>query len=407
MTADRTRPLRVAYLVLQPPSYSQTFITNEMRAVEAAGATVEMFVTRQGGRLDDLRRVVGCAIRHPLRLMAHVRALGPSYGARAVLAAAYALGICGQVGRFGPDIIHAHFVSLPAAVAVLVGRTLGRPVTAIAHAADFQLDRNAAALQRRLGQLDHLFVISAAAAGQLADRGVDMARISHSIVRAAFDGETVSRSSHQPGTPVRLVTVARLVEKKGVDTCIDAVAALVASGHHVRYDIFGDGPLRADLQRRATARGLHGAVHFHGAVSHQVATAAVAGADIAVLACRRATNGDLDGIPVFLMEAASRRVPVVTTAVSGIPELVDQRSGWLVPPDDAASLAGAIEQAIRDPVACRQRADLLAERVRTEFSPVLQAERLLAVWHELAGATAGTAPQTEEPEPSRVPGTWN
>ncbi|MDG4829854.1 glycosyltransferase [Solwaraspora sp. WMMD1047] len=392
--------LRIAYLLLRPPSYSETFIEAEIRAVRAAGATVEVFVTGGdgGGRIGEAGRVARALLRHPVRTVALVRTLGLRYGPRAWLAAAYALRVAPRVARFGPDVVHTHFVNLPTAVTVLVGRLLGRPATAMAHAADLLLERDRTSLDRRLRRLGHLFVISGATVRQLTVRGVSMARVPHTVVRAAFDGAvTATGRPPRSGTGVRkLVTVARLVAKKGVGTAIDAVADLVAAGQQVRYDVYGDGPLRADLRRQVAARGLDRVVTLHGAVPHQVATAALADADVAVLPCQLAPDGDLDGIPVFLMEAGGRGVPVVTTPVSGIPELVDPASGWLVPPADPAALADAIGQVLADPQRAAGRATALAERIRTEFTPARQADRLLAVWRDLAGPPASTtaAPPT-------------
>nr|MDT0656912.1 glycosyltransferase [Micromonospora sp. DSM 115978] len=388
---------RIAYLLLREPGYSETFIDAEIRAVRAAGATVEVFVTgADGGRSAEAGRVVRAVLRHPARTLALVRTLGPGYGARAWLAAAYAVDAAPRVARYAPDVLHTHFVNLPTAVTVLVGGLLRRPATAMAHAADLLLERDQRSLARRLRQLDHLFVISAATVRQLTVRGVDLTRIPYTVVRAAFDGAGTDatrpgRAAARPAGRVggrRLVTAARLVAKKGVGTAIDAVAELLATGCDVRYDIYGDGPLRATLQRQVDDRGLGSVVRLHGAVGQPAVTAALAGADVAVLACQRAPDGDLDGIPVFLMEAAGRRVPVVTTAVSGIPELVDTTSGWLVPPEDPPALAGAIRQVLADPGLAAARAEALAERLRTEFSPALQADRLLAAWGELI-ATAG------------------
>ena len=371
--------MRVAYVLLHEPRYSETFITSEIRAVRAAGATVETFAARQGGgRLGEAGLVAATALRHPVRLLRHVRALGRSDLPRAVLAAAYAIRLSGRVAAFQPDVVHAHFVNLPTAVAALVGRELRVPVTALAHAADFLLDADPSGLDRRLRLLSHLFVISDAAARQLAERGAAMDRIPHSVVRAAFDGEL-----HEPGPrsgATTLVTVARLIAKKGVDTAVDAVARL---GADVRYDVYGDGPLLADLRERARQCGVADRVRFHGAVPHDTVTRALAAANVAVLPCRRAPDGDLDGIPVFLMEAASRGVPVVTTAVSGIPELVGTDGGWLVPPDDAAALAAAIREILGDPAEQERRTKALRARVLDEFSPALQAQRLLRCWGAL------------------------
>ncbi|GIJ29259.1 colanic acid biosynthesis glycosyltransferase WcaL [Micromonospora qiuiae] len=383
-------PLRVAYVLLREPSYSETFITSEIDAVRSAGADVEVFVASDGDRLAELRQVVRTALGHPLRTLADVRALGMSYLPRAVLAAAHAARLAGPIAAFGPDVVHTHFVNLPTAIATLVGRRSGIPVTAMAHAADFLLDRNGGALDRRLRLLSHLFVISKAAAGQLTERGVSLSAIPHGVVRAAFDGEMVEPQPRPPDGVTRLVTVARLVEKKGVDTALDAVARLIQIGVSVRYDVYGDGPLRATLEERTRALRLTDVVTFHGSVSHRAATAGLVGADAAVLPCRRAADGDLDGIPVFLMEAASRGVPVVTTMVSGIPELIGPFGGWQVPPDDPDALADAVHQLIHSPGEGQRRAHRLAARLRDEFSPALQARRLLAEWSRLARGGAWT-----------------
>ncbi|GAA5185117.1 glycosyltransferase family 4 protein [Rugosimonospora acidiphila] len=388
-------PLRIAYVLSRPPSFSETFIESEIRAVRAAGASVEAFVARPaGGRGVEAGRVLRACAAHPARVAGRLTEFGASYLPRALLAAACAVTLSDRMARFDPDVIHAHFVNLPTALAVLLGRELGRPVTAMAHAADFLLDADPAALQRRLGRLDHLFVISAATARQLADKGVDMSAVPHGVVRAAFDGEQLERptgDAARPGGPTRLVSVARLVEKKGIDVAVDAVARLVASGHDVRYDVYGDGPLRHRLEHQAGLKGVRTVVTFHGAVPHTVAMAALAAADVAVLPCRRGADGDLDGIPVFLMEAASRGVPVVTTAVSGIPELLGEDGGWLVPADDAGALAAAIGQAGGDPELARRRAGMMRRRIQDEFTPRLQASRLLATWHRLARPAARLA----------------
>ena len=390
---DQDGRLRVAYVLLRPPSYSETFVGAEIQAVRDTGALVEVFVARPegGGRLAEGWRVLRAFVRHPIRLVRHVRTLGFSYLPRALLAGTYAIALSREVARFRPDVVHTHFVNLPAAVAVLAGREVGAPVTAIAHAADFLLDRDAAALSRRLGHLSHLFVVSADALRQLRDKGVAVpAR--NSVVRAAYDGDVSGRpSARRPDGPPRLVTVARLIEKKGVGATLDAVARLAAEGVPVRYDVYGDGPLREALTGRAAALGIGGSVTFHGAVPHKEATAALLDADLAVLACQRAADGDLDGIPVFLMEAASRGVPVVTTAVSGIPELVGEEGAWLAPPADPPALAGAIRAALAaGPAEVRRRTGAAADRLRNEFAPALQAERLLATWRPLAARMAAT-----------------
>ncbi|WP_432835550.1 glycosyltransferase [Dactylosporangium sp. CA-092794] len=384
----------MAYVLLREPTYSETFIWSEINAVRAAGAEVGLFFarSRQQSRRAEAVGAFRTLMSHPARLPGQVGRLGASYGARAVLAGAYATALTPQVRQFRPDVVHTHFLNLPTAVAVLVADRLGVPVTALAHAADFLLDDNPAALDRRVTALAHLFVISAAAAAQLRMKGVDLTRVPHSVARAAFDGEFVDRPAPAHGGEVRLVTIARLIEKKGIDTALEAVARLAQAGHRVRYDVYGDGPQGERLRQAVAASPLlASSVTLHGATPHAEAMRGLAAADLAVLPCRRAANGDVDGIPVFLMEAAARGVPVVTTAVSGIPELVDTGSGWLVPPDDPDALAAAIAHAGGAPGEALRRSAALRDRIRTEFAPGLQAERLLGTWSSLVERSARTA----------------
>jgi colanic acid/amylovoran biosynthesis glycosyltransferase len=386
--------LRVAYILARPVGVSETFIDCEVRALRLTGARVDVFPALVGGRRAAAILFLAALVRRPLRLARHARAL--RYGRRGWLAAAAAIHLAPIVARARPDVVHAHFVNLPTAVAVLLGDDLGLPVTATAHAADFRLDRDSPALRRRLNRLDHLFVISADTARQLGDRGVPLNRVPYRVVRAAFDGivlPPLPARTLPPTGPARLVTVARLIGKKGIDTAVEAVARLVAAGRDVAYDVYGDGPLGPALRQVVTDRGLAARITFHGAVPHATALAALAGADVAVLPCRADANGDLDGIPVFLMEAAGRRVPVVTTAVSGIPELVDESGGWLVPPGDPEALALAIGQVLDAPQQAARRSTALAERVADEFSPAVQAGRLMTTWSGITRARPAGAPR--------------
>lgn len=378
--------LRVAYVLARPPGYSETFIGAEVEAVKAQGAQVEVFTALPpgDGRRGQLLRVLGVLAAHPVKVLRHLRLLGFSYGMRGLLASACALRLVAAVKDFRPHVVHTHFVNLPTAIALLVAHELKVPSTALAHAADFLLESQAGALSRRLARLSHLFVISAAAAQQLRDLGVDLNAVPHSVARAAYDGRTAERAARQPGRP-RLVTIARLIDKKGVDTTITAVAILARAGVEVRYDVFGDGPQREALLGQIAREGVAGRVTLHGAVGHQEAMAALGAAEVAVLACRRAADGDIDGIPVFLMEAASRGVPVVTTAVSGIPELVGEDCGWLARPQDPMGLAVMIRSVLEQPEQAELRVKALRERIATEFSPQLQAQRLLATWQALVG----------------------
>jgi glycosyltransferase involved in cell wall biosynthesis len=208
------------------------------------------------------------------------------------------------------------------------------------------------------------------------------------VVRAAMHPELVQSAPAAPRAPGhhRLVTVARLVEKKGIDLAIKAVAELVGRGMPVQYRIVGDGPQAEALRELARELGVSDSVEFLGSRTHRDALAVLEDADIAVLPCIRSADGDEDGIPIFLMEAAGRGVPVVTTRLSGIPELFDAQAAYLCVPT-RADVAEALATALTDPLA-GHRAAAAARRLADEFNPDLQARRLLGHWnHRLASAT--------------------
>ena len=130
------------------------------------------------------------------------------------------------------------------------------------------------------------------------------------------------------------------MEKKGVAHTLRAIAALRQQGQAVHLSIAGNGPLRASLEQLSVDLQLSDAVEFIGDIAHDRVADWLAGLDVFVLACCEDSKGDRDGIPVALMEAMQLGVPVVSTALSGIPELVVHRqTGLLAEPGDPASLA--------------------------------------------------------------------
>ena len=145
------------------------------------------------------------------------------------------------------------------------------------------------------------------------------------------------------GEPLRLVSVARLREKKGLTYAIGAVARLVASGLPVRYDIAGDGPLRGELEGEIAAASLGGAVHLHGALPHGDVRALIDASHLLLAPSVVAADGDEEGLPTVIKEALAVGLPVVATRHSGIPEIViDGETGRLVPERDVEALARAI-----------------------------------------------------------------
>jgi colanic acid/amylovoran biosynthesis glycosyltransferase len=187
--------------------------------------------------------------------------------------------------------------------------------------------------------------------------GVDLARY-------AWQDRTLPAAG-----PVRLLSVARLVEKKGIEYALDAVAALPADlRSRVDYRVAGDGPLRAALAARIERLGIGAQVTLLGWQDQEAIARLVAGSHLLLLPSVTASDGDQEGIPVSAMEAMATGLPVVATRHSGIPELVRAgENGWLVAERDAAGLAAAIAGALTDATTYRRYAERSRQAIADGF----------------------------------------
>jgi glycosyltransferase involved in cell wall biosynthesis len=258
-------------------------------------------------------------------------------------------------------VLHAHFANDAGALARYTASLTGLPYRVTAHAYDLYQDPFL--LEENLRGASHVFTVSEENLRWLRQRG-DAERAS--VLRCGLDlSEHRYRDPGPPSTPPRAVCVARLVEKKGHDVLLAAAALLPG----LRLDLVGDGPHRRPIEIAAAKLAPAVDVRVHGPLPSSTTRELVRGADVLVLAARVAGDGDRDGLPVALIEAAALGVPLVATAVSGIPELVDAGTGHLVPPDDPAALAAAmrasLEAAEQERVARARRA---RARVEAEYN---------------------------------------
>jgi glycosyltransferase involved in cell wall biosynthesis len=176
----------------------------------------------------------------------------------------------------------------------------------------------------------------------------------------------------------RIGTLARLVEKKGMDVLIRAVAELRDRPYRIELSIAGDGPLRSELETLVRDLNLTDTVRFEGGIAHSQVADWMRNLDAFVLACRKDSHGDMDGIPVVLMEAMSQSVPVVSTRLSGIPELVvHEETGLLADPGDHSSLAAQIDRLLESAELRSRLADRAMGHVRREFGQDVNLDRLL------------------------------
>jgi colanic acid/amylovoran biosynthesis glycosyltransferase len=248
-----------------------------------------------------------------------------------------------------PDVIVAHFGGAAVAAAPLA-RRLDTPLIAVFHAFDLFARPFTPAYYAPLWRSGaHAVTVSRHGLRRLAELGCPPER-SHLIHCGVdpnrFDPEKTLHPSH---SPFRFISIGRLVEKKGLDILLRAMAiASIRSPDSLHLDIWGDGPLRGPLSRLSRRMNLSAVVAFRGSIEARDLPRILRLYDGFVLASRTAANGDKEGLPVTLLEAQAAGLPVVSTWHAGIPEaLPPQNHGWLAYEGDADSLAARISALVR------------------------------------------------------------
>jgi glycosyltransferase involved in cell wall biosynthesis len=362
---------RVVVLVKRFPRLSETFILNEFLELRRHGLPVELFAIMdpherssqpealalvpevtylQTGRLwAELPAALRTARRHPwgtLRaagwtLTRHTRA-----AARNLL---HALVLLDRLASGPPAHLHAHFLHSPAALAFIAAKVNGQPYSLTGHAKDIyttlpeyvrmRCDRARFVTTCTEANRTHLIKELALEPGQIhvCRHGVDLAKF------------TIPARQPRPG---RIVSVGRLVPKKGFDVLIRACGELRRRGIAVELVLLGGGELRDELLALAHEQGIGDRVWMLGARPQSEVVEQLAAAEIFALSPVVLPDGDRDGVPNVLLEAMAVGVPVVATTVSGIPEVVtDGETGRLVLPQRPDLLADALAQLLTDPAA--------------------------------------------------------
>jgi len=251
--------------------------------------------------------------------------------------------------RRGVSHLHAHFAINAATMVLVASRLLDRPFSFTAHNLLFTKQM---ILREKILEARFVVAISEFTRRYLIDfvRPHDVAGKIH-VVHCGLPPEQFPPPGVRPENEVpELLFVAQLAARKGATVLVEACAILAARGVRFHCRIVGDGPERERVEEGIRRHGLGSRITLSGALPQQELPAYLRRADVFVLPCVRASDGDLDGIPVSLMEAMAEELPVVSTTVSGIPELVEHgRCGLLVEPNRPEPLADAIQRLLEDP----------------------------------------------------------
>jgi len=388
----------VAFVLKGYPRLSETFIAQEIRALERRGLDI---------RIVSLRHPTDPSV-HPVHreIVAPVTYL-PEYlhdePARVVRGWRTARRLAGyatarriwlrdlardptpnRVRRFGQAMVlaaecpadvawlHAHFLHTPASVMRYAATMMGLPWSISAHAKDVWTTPDWEK-REKLADCRWLVTCTRVNAEHLSALAPEPARVElvyHGLDLSRFPAvprHPATGDGGDPDHPVIMLSVGRAVAKKGYRILLSALAEL-PSEVHWRLIHIGGGPMLAALRNQAREAGIDGRVDWRGAQPQEAVLEAYRSADLFALASRVASDGDRDGLPNVLMEAQSQGLACLATQVSAIPELIDDgENGVLVPPDDAGALANALRHLISDPALRLRLGAAGARRVQERF----------------------------------------
>ena len=389
----------VAVFLKGYPRLSETFIAQEILALQKAGLSMQLVSLRHP--TDTKRHPVHHEITAPILYLPEYvhqeigRCLKGWWRARRLPGYSKAFRIWWQdfkrdrtrnrVRRFVQAMVAAaevgastrwaygHFIHTPGSVTRYMAIMREIPFSISAHAKDIwtspdwelreKLDDAAWTVTCTKGGADHL-------AGLASDKGA-VKLVYHGLDLDRFPAPQKAgseRDGSDPDQPVRLLSVGRAVEKKGLDTLLKALS-LLPDDLHWRWTHIAGGPLLKDLKSLGAELKLSDRLEFLGSQSQARVLQSYQESDIFILPCRIAADGDRDGLPNVIVEAQSQKVPVISSPISGIPELIeDGQNGLLVEPDQPDFLMQAIVDLSRAP----QRRSAMGEegmkRVHANFN---------------------------------------
>ncbi len=389
---------KIAVVLKGYPRLSETFIAQELLELERAGFELVIFALRRP--TDKARHPIHSEIKAPVIYLPEylheepMRVLKGWFASRRrsgyrkafhTLLKDFRRDISrNRLRRFGQALvmanelpqntawIYAHFIHTPASVAYYTHMMVDTQWSCSAHAKDIwtspdwelseKLDDASWTVTCTESGYHHLRTLAQDQnTVELVHHGLDLSRFQRTAdLRPPRDGSDIN-------DPVRLITVGRAVEKKGLDTLIDALALLPATLNW-KWTHIGGGVLSDNIAEQIKRLGLIEKTELLGSRPQEFVLETYRNSDLFVLPCRIADDGDRDGLPNVLVEAQSQNLACVSTPISGIVELIeDGKNGLLIPPNDATALAKALETLIKDPQNRGKMGAAGADKVERQF----------------------------------------
>jgi len=390
---------RLGMILKGYPRISESFISTEILLLESLGIPIEIYSLRQPR--EDFSHEHIKAIRAPANylpeyVLPHWRALLRSNRAlRKLLGSHYTRCLAGAVQRAwerkkpatlrhflqaghlaashlmhdSVAHLHAHFCHTPTSVALFASELTGLPFSFTAHAKDVYISEPEQ-LVRKIRKAR--FVVTCTRYNAQYLKSLAEAAGCETPLHVIYHGIDLNfftlSPTPAPGPPYRLLSIGRLVPKKGYDTLLKSLKLLDQAGLDFQFTHIGSGELQPQVTRMVSDLDLKHRVNLLGTLPHTAVIDHYRRAHCFALASKVASNGDRDGIPNVLIEAMATGVPVVATNVSAIPELVeDGATGVLVQPDDPWGMAGAMMDILLHPENYKDHVVRARARVERDF----------------------------------------
>ena len=421
---------KLAYIMSRFPKISETFILFEILEMEKLGASVEVYpLLREYQPVMHPEAEKICARAHflpfvswlivranlafmlasPLRyfatlcevLFGTIRHPNFFFGVLAYWPKAVAFAF--KMKQQGIEHIHAHFCNHPTLVAFIIHRLAGIPYSFIAHGSD--LHKNRTMLGKKVAASAFALTVSQFNLAVLHSACDENSRKRTRILHCGIDPEIfLPQKKNTSAGKLRIVCVASFEEVKGHTHLVEACRILRERGITFACDLIGDGPRRAAITAQIAAAHLQEQVIVHGSMKRSDVVRMLTEAEVKVLASVPTAEGKREGVPVVLMEAMACALPVISSRLSGIPELVEhERTGLLLQPGDPNELAHALEQLGKDPVLRARMGEAGREKVLREYNLKANTKQLLdwIVAAQKANGSAGKIASSATPKKSR------
>ncbi len=416
-------PLRMGYVVKMFPRLSETFILNEILELERRGVEVVIFSAKKPNegrfhpQLSRLKAQVfyledldvkkwpawigaqwSVLSGHADRLWSLVGEVLPEADPRKVEQIWHAAWIAARAQELGLTRLHAHFASLPANLAYLTHRVSGIPFSFTAHAKDiFVYAPSESGLREKIEAAEFMVTVTEFNRRYLLEQlpGIDANKI-----RVVYNG--IDLANFQPNgadeqrEPGLVLGVGRLVPKKGFGDLLEACALLRDRGVPFRCEIMGGGVEAKNLAAHRQQLGLEREVTFTGPVHQDHVRERLRRAEIFCLPCCVAEDNNVDALPTVLLESLASGLPIVSTDVSGVPEIVTAGvEGDLVAPNDPEHLSLALERLLTDPARRDQFSRSGRAKAESTFDQKENVGRLLSLFE--SSGSVQTAPEVATP----------